>query len=199
MSETALLGAQSRALQLGAFTLDRTGLVVSGAPAFDEWERVGAFLQQVEGAVSWWVGDWLNYGETAYGERYTQAVEVTGLSYQTLADYAWVARKVDVSRRKESLAFSLHKEVASLPPADQSAVLEDAEAQGWSVYQTRHAVRQRRDGRAGAELPERYVLDDIPPDLWRAVTTKAGADGVSIRAVLLRCLREYVGAPAETA
>jgi hypothetical protein len=39
-------------------------------------------------------GDALNYGETRYGERYSQAMEVTGHSYQSLANYAWVAKAV---------------------------------------------------------------------------------------------------------
>lgn len=193
----AMLEARSTALQLGAFRLDRTCLVVQGSPPFEEWERVGAFLQQVEGAVSWWVGDWVNFGEAAYGERYSQALDATGLAYQTVADYAWTARKVDVSRRKETLAFSVHKEVACLPADDQAAVLAEAESHQWSVWQTRHAVRQRRDGRTG-ELPERYVLDEIPPELWRGVQAKAAVEGASLRAVLLRLLREWVQ-PSATA
>lgn len=38
----------------------------------------------------------------------------------------------------------------------------------------------------------RYLLDKIPADLWRRVKAKARRDGVSVRAVLLRFLSEWV-------
>ena len=57
-------------LHLGHFALDGTGLVVTGSPPYEEWERCGAVLHQIDGAVQWWLGDWLNYGEHAYGEKY---------------------------------------------------------------------------------------------------------------------------------
>ena len=79
MTEHALMQtAGGGPLQLGQFSLDTTALVVRGEPSFDEWESVGAFLHQVDGAVQWWIGDWLNYGEKAYGEKYSQALDVAG-------------------------------------------------------------------------------------------------------------------------
>ena len=54
-------------LHLDHFGLDRTGLVVMGSPPYAEWEQCGAVLRQIDGAVQWWLGDWLNYGEHAYG------------------------------------------------------------------------------------------------------------------------------------
>ena len=36
-------------------------------------------------AASWWLGDWLLFGEWRYVRRYRQAIEVTGLNCQTAA------------------------------------------------------------------------------------------------------------------
>jgi hypothetical protein len=39
--------------------------------------------------------------------------------------------------------------------------------------------------------PRRYLLDDIPADLWARVRAKAKRDGVSIRALILQRLSEW--------
>lgn len=42
-------------------------------------------MRYIEGAVQWWVGDWLNFGERKYGEKYAQGMDATGYAYQTVA------------------------------------------------------------------------------------------------------------------
>lgn len=37
-----------------------------------------------------------------------------------------------------------------------------------------------------------YLLRAIPADLWRKVKAKAAMEGVSVRELLLRWLKEYV-------
>jgi hypothetical protein len=36
-----------------------------------------------------------------------------------------------------------------------------------------------------------YLLRSIPPDLWRAVKSKAALEGVTVREVILRLLKDY--------
>jgi hypothetical protein len=36
-----------------------------------------------------------------------------------------------------------------------------------------------------------YLLRNIPPDIWRAVKSKAALEGVTVREVILRALRNY--------
>jgi hypothetical protein len=36
-----------------------------------------------------------------------------------------------------------------------------------------------------------YILRGIPADLWRKVKAKAALDGLSVREVILRMLKEY--------
>lgn len=104
-----------------------TGLVIPEGLTFEQWDQVGNGLQLVTDCLSFCIGDWLNYGERAYGEAYSQAEAMTGLSYQTLANAKWVAGSVEVSRRRESLPFSYHADVAALPPRQQEQLLRAAE------------------------------------------------------------------------
>lgn len=128
-------------LRLGAFTLAKTGLVVTGAPTVAEWEQCGVVLRRIEGAVQFWIGDWVNYGAKAYGEKYDDAERVTGLDYGTLRNYAWVANRVDLSLRDDNLGFKIHEAVASLDHEQQAAILERAAAEDLTVSKVREILR----------------------------------------------------------
>lgn len=120
------------------------GLEFYGDLTYEEWEELGVGLQRLGRAWQWWVGDWLNYGEHRWGEKYAQAVEVTGSEEKTLRNAVYVCGNVEMSRRRDNLSFSHHAEVASLDPDEQDALLSEAEERDWSRNQLRDAVRHYR-------------------------------------------------------
>lgn len=137
------------------------------------WERIGTGLRELTNSSAWWLADWLIYGESAYGlRRYREAIERTGLDYQTLRNYAWVARRFEHHRRRENLSFAHHAEVARFSPAEQDYWLRKAEQQMWSRNELRKALRgglaERREQPAalprGAEAhaPSDRAGDDGP-------------------------------------
>lgn len=101
----------------------KKGLIIKGDLTFNEWEGVGKKLNTIEGAVHWWIGDWLNYGEKHYGETYAQAVEETGYAYGTVANDKYVSSRIEFSRRRENLSLGHHQTVASLEPEEQDKLL----------------------------------------------------------------------------
>lgn len=131
-------------MRVEGFKLSRTGLEAIGNPTYQQWEALGETLKEVEGAVHWWIGDWVNYGEKHYGETYAQAVEETPFTQGTIQNDAWVARSVETSRRREVLSFAHHQEVAPLPPQAQEDLLDRAEEEGWTRNQMRANVRRYR-------------------------------------------------------
>jgi hypothetical protein len=86
----------------------------------------------VASSSAWCLGDWLNYGQSAYPGRYQDAIEGTSLDYQTLRNYAWVARRFSLSRRRDRISFGQHAEVAALPEPEQDFWLRKAEELCWS-------------------------------------------------------------------
>jgi predicted DNA binding CopG/RHH family protein len=106
------------------------------------WERIGTSLRELVNSSAWWLADWLNFGETTYGwRRYREAIERTGLDYQTLRNYAWVGRRYELHRRHDGLSFAHHAEVARLSPPEQDYWLRKAEQQKWSRNELRRTVR----------------------------------------------------------
>ncbi len=148
MTDIALirLGHDGATLRLGPFSLTATGLTATGRPSFEEWAHCGAVLKQIGGAVQFWLGDWLAFGEGAYGERVAQALEASAYEESTLRNCAWVARAVPPARRREAVPFALHQEVAPLPPEEQDRWLAKAETEQCSRAELRAAIRRERLG-----------------------------------------------------
>jgi hypothetical protein len=119
-------------------TMTETSLVLPSGMDLNDWVRVGETLKRMSKSIQWWAGDWLAYGEDHYGERAFQALERAD---QTLANWAWVCRKVEPSRRREDVSFSVHAELAPLPPDEQEQALERADAEGWTVKRAREEAR----------------------------------------------------------
>lgn len=123
-----------------------TGLALPKDLTFDDWQAVGVSLLNVERGINWAIGDWLNYGQSRYGAKYTAAVEATGRDVQTLMNVAWVASRFTISRRRETLSWSHHAEVAGMEPRQADAILKEAEQLGWSRSELRGAMRALRSG-----------------------------------------------------
>jgi hypothetical protein len=124
--------------------------------AFEAWLGMGRRISGISNASAWWLGDWLIYGERTYGPRYRTAFELTCLDYQTLRNYAWVARRFTVSRRRDTLSFQHHAEVAALPDPQQDLWLERAERSRWSRNELRRQLSAARRSRE-TPYPARVV------------------------------------------
>lgn len=120
-----------------------TALSLPAGISFAAWEGIGQTLGQIASAHQWWMGDWWRYGEQEYGERFAQALD-SRWKPQVWMNAAWVAGAIETSRRREVLSWGLHAEVASLPPADQEAWLDTAEAGDLSVMELRRAIKRWR-------------------------------------------------------
>lgn len=107
---------------------------------FDEWLAIGEQIVRAESATQWALADWLFYGEWAYGRRYEEALELTGLAYGTLANLKYVAGRFDASRRREKLSLAHHQNVASLPPAEADRWLDRAEQGSWPHARLRDEI-----------------------------------------------------------
>jgi hypothetical protein len=109
-----------------------------------DWAEQGRRFGTIGRAAGWWIGDWLQYGNAKFGERYSRASRITGYDVQTLMNMVYVASRVDISQRRESLSWSHHAEVAALPPEERDRWLNVAEAERLSVRCLREEIRRAR-------------------------------------------------------
>ena len=122
--------------------------------AVGDWVVQGRWLGAVGRASAWWLGDWIRYGNSRFGEKYEAAAQLTGYDIQSLMNMAYVAGRFAPERRRDTLSFSHHAELAGLPGDEQDLWLDRTEIAGLSVRALRRelrAVRQRtalREARA---------------------------------------------------
>jgi hypothetical protein len=150
--------------------------------SMEKWCQIGRQLAALSEASAWWLGDWLVYGEVRFPERYRQALSDTALEYQTLRNYAWVARRFSLSRRREGLSFQHHAEVAALPEEEQDKWLDRAEKFSWSRNQLRQYLKASQqppevaDGKNGGPTKTVVLQLEAEPDRqasWRAAAKNA--------------------------
>lgn len=155
----------------------RVGLQIPDNITYEDWENAGSKLARVFDTSAWCLGDWIVHGQDRFRQRYLFAIKQAGLDYQTLRNYAWVARKFPPTRRRNKLSFQHHAEVASLDPADQDHWLRQAEANEWSRNALRMKVRAAasRDRRAptGAIVVPRIAIRPRFLELWRAAAEQS--------------------------
>lgn len=148
----------------GVLETTGTSLTLGDGVTYEQFEALGRGLGLINRSCQWWVGDWLNYGEGAYGEKFAQAASETGLAEQTLVNRMYVCKHVAPSRRRASLPFSVHAEVAALPAKEQRQWLDRAEKGGWTRADLRsHMKATRKD-----ERPQLHDDDANPEMLIRA-------------------------------
>ncbi|GAB3802720.1 LmbU family transcriptional regulator [Micromonospora zhanjiangensis] len=137
--------AETARLSIDGGTLKRrTALFMPQGMPISAWSQLGRQIFVVSDASSWWLGDWLIYGQSQYPDRYKRAIAETSLDYQTLRNYAWVARSFTPDRRRDALSFQHHAEVAGLSQPEQDAWLTRAEHHGWSRNELRRRIRASR-------------------------------------------------------
>lgn len=155
------------------------GLRIPADLSFEGWERAGRQLSGIVDSSAWWFGDWLVYGKKRYADRYRLAVRAAGLQYQTLRNYAWVARRFELNRRRSALSFQHHCEVASLPIDEQDGWLDRAEQGTWTTKQLRNRIRADRGEGAGGR-PEVSVIPRIAVPGGRLAWWRRAADHAGV-------------------
>lgn len=145
----------------------------------EEWETYGSRVGAVTKSSSWWLGDWVRFGQRHYNDhRFDFASQITGYDEQTLRNFAYVAGRCEFSRRRENPSWSHHAEVAALEPTDQDRWLEEAATHRLSVRQLRQRVQHERQatGQHADLLEDRSSPDQmmVPEDVLPIVCGHCG-------------------------
>lgn len=116
---------------------------------WDVYVRLGIFIGQMNRSCAWWVGDLVLFGEAVFGEEYAQIEQALGLAPQTIANRASVARHIPPERRRASLPFGVHAEVAYLEPKERDHWLDLCESGQWTRAKLRVEMRAAKEVESG--------------------------------------------------
>jgi hypothetical protein len=116
-----------------------------------EWLATGRRLGAIGRGSQWWIGDWIRHGAARWGDRFSEAARATGYDRATLRNMAWIASRVDASRRNDKLSWDHHVLVASLGAEEQEHWLTRAAEERFSVADLKLELRTRRQGEYGRD------------------------------------------------
>jgi len=142
-----------------AVTPDGLTISITRVMTLDEWAEALEVVTGLSSASPWWIGDMLSAADHQYGESYAQAIP-EGLSSATIRAYQWVAERVPPANRHPGLSWSHHRAVSALPTAEQTSLLDQAEAEGWTVRELQ-ARGQAPKRKTSVYHAESYTLDSV--------------------------------------
>jgi hypothetical protein len=127
------------------------------------WLATGRRLGAIGRCSQWWIGDWIRYGTSRWGERYAEAARVTGYDVASLRNMAWVASRFDLSLRSDKLTWSHHVLLAPLEPEEQKHWLDRAREERLSVADLRVELRAAQGKQAAASGTTAKKTADAAP------------------------------------
>lgn len=160
-------GGQGTAVATGekrpSGAISKVAWVPQGKMELADWIAAGRRLGAIGRCSQWWIGDWIRYGNSKWGEKYVEAARVTGYDIASLRNMAWVASRFDLSLRSDKLTWSHHVLLAPLEPGEQQRWLERASKERLSVADLRIELRAQR------------AAGDSPASSGRAAADQRGA------------------------
>lgn len=136
-------------------SLMRSGLILPECMEIHDWMAVGHKLCQCRESFLFWIGDWINYGESTYGEKYKEAKKIFGdeIGYDegTLRMAASVARRIPLVDRSTTLSFKHHYIVAPLERKDQKKWLALAESEKLTTAELTARIRAKLKDKSTTE------------------------------------------------
>ena len=125
------------------FKTHSVGVTFKNDTTYADWETFGKMLATVSGSIMWFLGDWINFGEAKFGEKYTQAMNFTKYDYGTLANAAYCCRKYEPKDRRPRLSWRHHFDCARFELGDRTAILDQVERMDMSSTQLREFLHRQ--------------------------------------------------------
>jgi hypothetical protein len=111
------------------------GLKLADDTPIEESLRVLDWTTTLSDHVGFMIGDVLNFGNTKWGEKYTQALNQTGRALPTLKQYASVSARIPIEKRQAVLTYTHHREILAIGDEQKIAtVLKEVAKQAESGH-----------------------------------------------------------------
>lgn len=118
-------------VNIGAFTLAPSVLIVNGMQDIEEWEKSARAVFAMQRSVYWWIGDMVTFGEARFGDDFYQAVP-EGVSLDLLTRCATVSREFPPGERNMNVSWSHHQALVGWAPELKRTLLAKAESSNMS-------------------------------------------------------------------
>lgn len=132
-------------IRIGGFEFRAREAVAVGQPDVADWQAALDYAEASEYGSPYWVSDLFDYAQSRedWRSKLDQIQSRTGLARQTIHNRISIGRRVKGNARHLSPSISHSAIVASLEPAEQEELLEQAKAEEWTVSELARAKKER--------------------------------------------------------
>lgn len=160
----------------GVLEVTPVGLRIDEGIRFNDWVAILETSLRLTDGGCWYLADCVAFGWKKLRDDPSWRIYATMIeakyAKQSLYNVGSVARRVEISRRREILSFAHHAEVAALEPDEQDAWLDDAVSHNWSRNELRDELRKARGVQAQLPPPPRLVLSRPDRPQWQAAAER---------------------------
>lgn len=131
--------------------LHALGFTAPAGFSFTHWQGYMCYLNVESRALPWQLGDLLNWAETQGKEVEEAAIQYAyelGFADQTCRNNKSLAKRYPLHMRFGQLTHSHHNIVRGLDEPERVKLLEQAQAEKWTVADIKEAAKRLKDGDA---------------------------------------------------
>lgn len=159
LTTTAVTDLETQHIKVTPF-----GMEFTGKPSTEEWYDVFMKVSRANSMTQFYLGDMVVEAEFQWGDKYTDLMELTDYSYETLKQYAAVARRFGPQFRENCV--NVHTNLPSWSAFLKVASLDDDRALyylgmvvngNWSIRRLEEEVKRYKNG---GSLPESTEEDE---------------------------------------
>lgn len=133
------------------------GLIIDPSTTYEEWIRIGVFLDKVEGVSYLWRGDWLNFGEHSY-EDWSQVFDPENeVSRESLRKAKSITARIPLLRRRNDINPSFYEEIVSLEEEEQERMMDLIEEKHLTREEVRCEVKELKMNKLENDLDDRKI------------------------------------------
>lgn len=149
------------------------GVVMDPNTDVEDCRMALTMLGELDMLTQWALGDLSNAAETVFGEMYSDLMEATGQSYDTIRINAYMATQFTPDQRM-NISFSHHRIVAKFEPTKRTKYLQTAidnnmTLKEFKAYIREMEVKKDKDGNGGVKKQYVIAKRDLPVergDIW---------------------------------
>ncbi len=119
-----------------------TGLILPENLQINDYIEAGNKVHSLHRSTSWMLADLLNYGDSHYGDQFSQIVDNWGYRPETLRNALYVAKRWPANRRNPNLSFAHHQCLTALDDDIADTLLAAAVEKELSVAELRTLKRE---------------------------------------------------------
>jgi len=133
-------------IRVGPFCFSKNKMAIDpswGEPDFDTWMTATQQMEKLSSCSTKWLAMLIVWGQGRFGEKYTQAMEVSSKGYSTLANAVHTVTTIEEDEWNDDLNFEHFQALSHVQGKEERVAWRDKAIQNdWSVQELKNELKR---------------------------------------------------------